>query len=430
MESPNYMENPRQSKFNRRNFLKTAGAAGLTAALISNKGLAEPNEPNAPNAAPSAIRPTPDAMPKRKMGKADFDFPVLSLGVVFDPDNQIIYRAAHKWGVRCWDTANIYGNGNSERGIGKFFAANPDARKDIIIITKSSIFGKEGPGSFAVVTGEEMEKRLQLSLKRMNTNYIDLYYGVHEMVRLDQLSNEVRDWTVDAKKRGIIKYFGLSTHKNTNELGAVSKMDWVDVVQIPYNFRLMQDTNIKAAVHACHKAGQGVVAMKTLGMGAKTHTQEEEKLFEHFMKKGYGPEQAKIKYLLEDEAVTTACVGMDKMNVLMANIAAVMDKTSLTQADRDALEHYARATCSGYCAGCAKICDAALPDMPYVSEVMRYLMYYNSYGEQARASQLFAQLPAVARDRLLMVDYSLAEACCPQRMPIAKLVAEAVSKLA
>ncbi len=419
--------NDKQNSINRRSFLRTIGAAGIGSVVAASGKAAEPNDPNA---AISAIKPTLGAMPKRKMGKADFDLPILSLGGVYDADNQIIYRTAHKWGITCWDTAYIYGNGNSEIGIGKFFAANPDARKDIIIITKSSIFGKEGPGSFAVVTAEEMEKRLQLSFKRMNTNYVDVYYGVHEMVRLEQLSSEVRDWATDAKKRGIIKYFGLSTHKNTNELGAVSKMDWIDVVQIPYNFRLMQDPKVRDAVNACHKSGKGVVAMKTLGMGQKTHTPEEEKLFEHFMKKGYSPEQAKIKYLLEDEAITTACVGMDKMNVLMANIAAVMDKTSLTQADRQALEQYAQATCAGYCAGCAKICDAALPDMPYVSEVMRYLMYYNSYGEQARARQLFAQLPAVARDRLLMVDYGLAEARCPQRMPIAKLMAEAVEKLA
>jgi hypothetical protein len=68
--------------------------------------------------------------------------------------------------------------------------------------------------------------------------------------------------------------------------------------------------------------------------------------------------------------------------------------------------------------------------MPYISEIMRYLMYYNSYGEKKEAKELFAQIPVNVRNRLLVTDYSRAEACCPQHIPIGELVAEAVGKLA
>jgi hypothetical protein len=108
----------------------------------------------------------------------------------------------------------------------------------------------------------------------------------------------------------------------------------------------------------------------------------------------------------------------------------VLNKTKLSHADIEAFKEYARATCSGYCAGCAYICDSALPDTPYISDIMRYLMYYNSYGDRDRARELFAQIPGSVRNRLLSTDYSLAETRCPQHLPIAKLVAEAVSKLA
>jgi len=57
-------------------------------------------------------------------------------------------------------------------------------------------------------------------------------------------------------------------------------------------------------------------------------------------------------------------------------------------------------------------------------------MYYNGYGDKDRARELFAQIPSDVKSRLLSTDYSLAEACCPQRLPIGELVAEAVSKLA
>jgi predicted aldo/keto reductase-like oxidoreductase len=96
----------------------------------------------------------------------------------------------------------------------------------------------------------------------------------------------------------------------------------------------------------------------------------------------------------------------------------------------EVLKEYAAATCSGYCAGCARICDSALPDMPYTSDIMRYLMYHNGYGDAVRAKEFFAQIPQKTRDKLLTIDYSPAEAKCPQHLPIKNLIAEAVKRLA
>ncbi|MFB0525590.1 MAG: aldo/keto reductase, partial [Phycisphaerae bacterium] len=134
--------------------------------------------------------------------------------------------------------------------------------------------------------------------------------------------------------------------------------------------------------------------------------------------------------VLEDERFSSTCVRMENVGILTENVAAVLDKSKLTQADMEVFDGYAQATCSGYCAGCAHVCDSALPDVPYVSDIMRYLMYYNSYGDRTRARELFAQISSNVRDKLLRIDYNAAEACCPQHLPIGELVAEAVSKLA
>jgi len=134
--------------------------------------------------------------------------------------------------------------------------------------------------------------------------------------------------------------------------------------------------------------------------------------------------------VLEDKRFSSVCVGMQSIAYVTENVEAVLAKTKLTQADMHVLAEYARATCSGYCAGCANICNSALPDVPYVNDVMRYLMYYNSYGEQDRARELFAQIPAGVRKKLLSTDYGFAEARCPQHLPIREFVAEAVGKLA
>jgi predicted aldo/keto reductase-like oxidoreductase len=159
-------------------------------------------------------------------------------------------------------------------------------------------------------------------------------------------------------------------------------------------------------------------------------TEADKKLIDHFLQGGFTPEQACIKLALEDKRFSSACVQMDSVAVLKQNVAAVLDKTKLTQTDREVLNEYAHVTCTGYCAGCADICDSALPDTPYVSDIMRYLMYYNSYGDRDRARGLFAQIPAKVRNKLLDFDYRPAETRCPQHLPIRNLVAEAVAKLA
>ena len=413
------------NKIDRRGFLKTIWAGGLASALCSRRagalaGLTTAAEPD-PNASKRQEDGFPQ-VPRRKLGRTGIQVSSLSLGTMFNvADNQIVLRKALQWGVDYWDTANSYAGGNSELGIGKFLSKNPHLRKELFIVTKAS-------GAWAVAG---VEKRLQTSLRRMNTEYIDLYYGVHAMSNPARLTDELRQWAEDRKRRGLIRFFGFSTHKNMARcLAAAAKLDWIDAIMTSYNFRLMQDTKLAAALEACHKAGIGLIAMKTQGHGQKVKSEADKKLVGHFLQKGFTKEQAKIKAVLADERFSSACVGMSSVSVLASNVAAVLDKTTLSEVDMELLEQYARATCSGYCAGCAYICDSAVADVPCVSDVMRYLMYYNSYGQQDRARELFAQIPAGVRNKLLSTDYSPAEARCPQSLPIGKLVAEAVSKLA
>ena len=211
---------------------------------------------------------------------------------------------------------------------------------------------------------------------------------------------------------------------------AASKLDWIDAIMTVYNVAFMQNPQLQEAVQACCDAGIGLIAMKTLYGAQQKQNEAEEKMLTHFLDKGCSREHAMLKVVLEDKRITSACVNMEKVDLLRANIDAVLDKTKLTQADVDVLRKYAAESCSGYCAGCAHICNAALPDMPYTSDIMRYLMYCNSYGNHNQAREYFAQIPADVRNRLLTIDYGPAEACCPQRMPIGKFIAEAVCKLA
>lgn len=403
-------------------------AAGLSSALAGCKAKEEeqPTTPTKPDAPKTTQAKEYPQVPRRKLGKTGIEVPALSLGTMFNLiDAQIILRNTLNYGIKYWDTSNVYANGNSELGIGKYLSNNPEARKDLFLVTKA----------LGVFTKEAMEEKLQLSFERMNPGYVDLHY-FHAIEDPAVLTDEIRKYAEEAKKKKLIRYFGFTTHKNMAKcLAAAAKLDWIDVIMTSYNFRLMQDPELQDAIDACHQANIGLVAMKTTGKSTfeefkqPIETEADKKLIDHFIQRGFTPEQACIKLALQDKRFSSACVRMDSVAVLKQNVAAVLDKTKLTQTDMDVLNEYAHSTCTGYCAGCANICDSALPNTPYVSDIMRYLMYYNSYGDRDRARGLFAQIPANVRNKLLEFDYRPAEARCPQHLPIRNLVAEAVGKL-
>ncbi len=438
------MNSPKKD-INRRNFLKVVGTTGVGSILAANTIAADSccpskkketkncssNEPKAcaskeaekkTCAAANDSKADPKAMPHRKLGRADTMVPILSNGKMFDTtENKIMMRASLQHGVTYWDTAYGYIGSKSEMGIGDFFKSNPETRKDVFLVTKAS----------GARTIDDIEQRLQESLKRMNTNYIDLYYCIHACSDPNQLKPELAEWAKSAKDRGLIKYVGFSTHENMEKcLMAASKLDWIDGIMTSYNVSLMVKQEMQDAVQACNDAGIALIAMKVVKGVQEKIPEAEQKLIAHFLDKGYTRGQALIKAVLEDKRFCAACIRMENITILKSNVDAVLDKAELTAEDKAVLKQYAAETCTGYCAGCSEICTAAAPDMPYTAEVMRYLMYYKSYGDTERARELFAQLPADARNRLTSTDFSLAEARCPQHMPIAQFMAEASHKLA
>jgi predicted aldo/keto reductase-like oxidoreductase len=412
-------------RINRRNFLKTAGLVGVGSVIAAAKANAgDANGPNAP-----AAQPPIQKVPKRKLGKTGVEVPVLSLGLG-RPGEPAVLRQSLDWGVNHWDTSLTAGNGASEQSIGEFIAKNPDRRKDIFLVTKEN----------KSKTPDDLGKCLQTSLKQLNTNYIDLYFGVYMVNDMVRFTDDIKKWAENAKKQGMIKHFGFTTHENMPQcLMAASKLDWIDAIMMKYDFRLMQDKQMQDAIDACHKAGIGLIAMKTQAMrqrrgpadanAAAAEAEADKKMLAHFLEKGYTEGQAKIKAVMDDQRISTVCSSMTSTTMLMTNIAVALDKTKLAAEDMDVLRQYAQATCSGYCAGCAHICEPVASDVP-VGDIMRALMYHDSYGDIAQAKAVFSEIPADVKQRLLSVDYSIAESRCPNRMPIGKLVADAAAKLA
>jgi hypothetical protein len=399
----------------RRDFVKTVGLAGLAVA-----GAGVPGAIAAPEPPAAAVKAT--AMPKRKLGKTGVEVSILTLGGMFDTiNNQLLLKQALKWGVTYWDTAESYGNGLSEEGYGRFFARNPESRKEIFLVTKLQ------------AKGGNLTERLDKGLKRLQTDHADLFF-IHSLTGIGEMTPAIKTWAAEMKRAGKFKFFGFSTHTNMEDclLGA-ARLDWIDAAMFTYNFRVMHGPKMQEALNACEKAGIGLVAMKSQagGPGAKKIASSAKlDMAERFLKRGFTDKQAKLKVVWENPQIASLCSQMPNLTILSANVAAARDQVKLAREEFESLRQYALETQAGYCAGCGNLCQEALGGAVPVNEVMRCLMYHRYYGEPELARQTFAGLPEEIRQRLTAVDYSRAEQACPQRLAIAQLMRQAAEMLA
>jgi hypothetical protein len=160
----------------RRDIIKAAGAAGLGSALVpfsSSTGA---------HADTSTKAPEQKFVPTRPFGKTGVDFSIFSLGGVLKDTDQLIFRQAFKSGVTYWDTADSSGWGNNEKAIGSYFAKFPGDREKVFLVTKAA-------GSNA----KELSDKLNTSLQRMNTSYIDMYLLHYVSDVGKELTPEVED---------------------------------------------------------------------------------------------------------------------------------------------------------------------------------------------------------------------------------------------
>ena len=403
----------KKTDYSRRDFIKTAGAAGVGSTLLS-LGALTPAHGSSPEQVPEQ-----KSMPTRPFGRTGVNVPILSLGGVLRSSDQMVFRQAFKMGITYWDTADSYGWGKNEKAIGEYLARFPDHREKIFLVTKA-----------ATSDPHQLTEKLNTSLQRMNTSYIDMYFIHYVSDVKEELTEEVKAWAEKAKAQGKIRLFGFSTHKNMQDsMLQAAALGWIDGIMMSYNYRLMVKDDMKRAVEACVKAGIGLTAMKTQAAFSAnfyasigSETDDALKLTDHLLDKGYTAEQAKLKVVWENPHIASICSAMPNMTILQANAAAALSNTQLSEGDRQRLQQYAQLTAPGYCAGCAGICESAVTaDIP-ISDVLRYCMYDHSYGDSDLALRLLNTLPLNAKADILKTDYSVAEKKCPQNIEIGSIL--------
>ena len=395
-----------RSSLTRRAFLKAACAAGA-GSVITLKNF------------PASASDEAVVVPTRPFGKTGVEVPILGFGTSLQVAfSELLLRQAVKWGVTYWDTADSYMGGNSEKAIGKYFAKYPEDRKKIFLVTKSSAWTTDG-----------MTRDLKSSLNRMNTDYIDLFFA-HGISRIGEMDNATRAWAEKTKREGKIRFFGFSTHSNMEKcLLEGAKLGWIDGIMLTYNYRLMHTDDMRRAVDASIEAGIGLTAMKTQGGGpVRSDSETELKMAGRFLQKGFTDAQAKLKAVWQNPQIASICSEMPNMTLLMSNVAASADKIRLSAQDMQLLRIFAQETRSNYCAGCTDICEPAVKAEVPIGDVMRYLMYCNSYNDYELAADGFKKIPDKIRKQITRLDYSAAESRCPHRLPIARLMQEAEVK--
>jgi hypothetical protein len=355
-------------------------------------------------------------VPRRVLGQTGETIPILLMGagMSLDPKFDPKLAEAFRFGVNYIDVADCYDGGKCEKHVGSFVAKS-DVRKDIWITSKSDDHDPKG-----------LESTLHKGLKRFGTDYFDMYF-MHALQEAKYIAPDMKATAERLKKECKIRFFGFSCHDgNVAELlHAAAKNPWIDAVMFRYNFAQYGNKELNDAIDACAKAGVGLIAMKT--QRSEMSFQDSWKKFQTEGK--WTKHQAVLKAVWADDRITAAVSHMDTFEKLKQNIAAAVDQFDLGQTDLDAIRNYAEATRNQACDGCDHICGPAVGAPVQIGATLRYLMYHDLYGETDKARELFARLPAEAR-QLRGVDFRGANASCPFGVDVAAHMKRAADVLA
>ena len=172
-------------------------------------------------------------------------------------------------GVNFFDTAPIYGFGKSEEILGEI---TKSIRKDIVIASKFGLRWNEWGHVTHDISRDSILFEIETSLKRLKTDYIDLYQ-VHHLD--DKTSLEVVFNTLnELKNQGTIKGIGVSNFK-LEDLKKASTLCDISTIQNQYN--ILQNNDEKDILPFCEENNISYISYSTLAQG----------LLSEKVKKGY-----------------------------------------------------------------------------------------------------------------------------------------------
>ncbi len=352
-------------RISRRGFLKTgvttAAGFALTPALVSAATSFQERE-----------------IIYRTLGKTGMKVPVISFGVM-RADNANLCKAAYENGIKLFDTANGYQNGNNETMLGNLFRNYPRDSFYLATKVKASAVDRDGKPT-AETTADAFYARFNESLARLKMDYVDILY-VHDISTLELLEYKpIINAVKKLKKDGKVRFVGFSTHQNEPLIidAAASSGNW-DVILTSYNFQQAYREELDAAIRKAAAAGIGIVAMKTMAGGGFLDKERTKPI----------NTTAAIKWALSNPDIHTTIPGMTTFDHLDLNIKILADTRLTDQEKKDIL--IASADPGLFCSGC-KECLASCPANVPVPDLMRAYMYAYGYANPSMAYSLLSEI--------------------------------------
>jgi aryl-alcohol dehydrogenase-like predicted oxidoreductase len=223
-------------------------------------------------------------MEYRKLGKAGLKVSELCLGTMqfgwtADEATSIaVLDAAFEAGVNFIDTADIYsrwaeGNpgGVAETILGRWLAANPSRRGQVVLATKVRGPMGDGPND-AGLSRVHILNAVEASLRRLGTDTIDLYqtHWPDEATPIDE-TLEAMDSLV---RRGLVRYVGCSNYpaaKLLRALWAADRSGWARFDSLQPHYNLMHRSEYEQELESvCREYGLGVIPYSPLAGGFLT----------------------------------------------------------------------------------------------------------------------------------------------------------------
>jgi len=266
----------------------------------------------------AAAQPPANVLPSRTLGRTGTKVSILAFGcgsrflMYKDEETALtILNHAIDLGITYLDTAYAYGDGESETRVGNVMAKR---RKDVWLATK-----------IPDRTRDEFLRRLEASLKRLQTDHVDLVH-IHSLGHAEDLAKiEAKDGALkglmEAREQKMARFAGMTSHTDGKVMATAIQRHDLDCVQMALNAS-RNGRFEELALPAANAKNLGIIAMKVTG--------------QEFLV-GEGTGKADIDSLLRYSMslpVTTAVVGMPKVEMLTRNVEIARAFSPLTDQEK------------------------------------------------------------------------------------------------
>ena len=243
-------------------------------------------------------------------------------------------------------------------------------------------------------TKEAMAADIDISLKNLRTDYIDLYQihnATPEQVEQVMAPGGALEALLEAKAAGKIGHIGLTSH-SLDTFKMALDLPWVETFMFPYN---IVETQAEKLIAEAAKRNIGFIDMKPLAGGAIEDA------------------TLALRYICANDAVTVVIPGMAEPKELEQNIAAVSNTAPITVEEKAAFLEIRNQLGTNFCRRCnyCQPCAAGIN----ISGCFLFDGYLQRYGLGEWAKSRYATIPVKAS---ACIGCGACEARCPYNLPI------------